>query len=40
MKDLVYHPLEAMQCGIPVICSDIPTLKEVVGDNGFLESPG
>ena len=29
-------PLEAMQCGIPVLCSDIPTLKEVVGNNGFL----
>jgi glycosyltransferase involved in cell wall biosynthesis len=32
-------PLEAMQCGIPVLCSDIPALKEVVGDNGFLRHP-
>lgn len=34
-----YPPLEAMQCGIPVLCSDIPPLKEVVGSNGFLRNP-
>lgn len=32
-------PLEAMQCGLPVICSNITPLKEVVGDNGFLREP-
>jgi len=32
-------PLEAMQCGIPVVCSDIPVLKEVVGNNGILRDP-
>ena len=32
-------PLEAMQCGIPVLCSNIPPLKEVVGSNGFLRAP-
>lgn len=33
-----YPPLEAMQCGIPVLCSNIPPLKEIVGNNGFLRS--
>jgi len=28
-----------MQCGIPVVCSDIPVLKEVVGNNGILRDP-
>ena len=32
-------PLEAMQCGIPVLCSNIPALREVVGTNGFLRDP-
>lgn len=32
-------PLEAMQCGVPVLCSNIPPLKEVVGSNGFLRDP-
>ncbi len=32
-------PLEAMQCGVPVLCSNIPPLKEVVGDNGLLREP-
>jgi len=33
--------LEAMACGKPVICSDIPVLREVVQDkqNGFLLKP-
>ena len=31
-------PLEAMQCGIPVLCSNIPALQEVVGNNGFLRN--
>ncbi|EMI19950.1 glycosyl transferase group 1 [Rhodopirellula maiorica SM1] len=29
-------PLEAMQCGTPVICSDNSSLPEVVGDAGIL----
>ena len=32
-------PLEAMQCGLPVICSNIASLREVVGKNGFLREP-
>ncbi len=32
-------PLEAMQCGAPVICSDRTSLPEVVGDAGFLLDP-
>jgi len=32
-------PLEAMQCGVPVLCSNITALKEVVGNNGFLRDP-
>jgi glycosyltransferase involved in cell wall biosynthesis len=32
-------PLEAMQCGLPVICSDIPSHKEVIGDAGILLPP-
>ena len=32
-------PLEAMHCGIPVLCSNIPALREVVGTNGFLRDP-
>ncbi|MBC7333755.1 MAG: glycosyltransferase family 4 protein [Actinobacteria bacterium] len=31
-------PLEAMRCGLPVIASDCPSLKEVVGDAGILIS--
>jgi glycosyltransferase involved in cell wall biosynthesis len=34
-----YPPLEAMQCGIPVLSSNSSSLKEVVGDNGFLRDP-
>jgi len=32
-------PLEAMQCGIPVITSDTTSLPEVVGDAGILLHP-
>ncbi len=32
-------PLEAMACGIPVVCSDAASLPEVVGDAGLLVSP-
>lgn len=32
-------PLEAMQCGIPVVCSNTTSLPEVVGDAGFLLDP-
>ncbi|MBD2099628.1 glycosyltransferase family 1 protein [Leptolyngbya sp. FACHB-261] len=32
-------PLEAMQCGIPVITSNTSSLPEVVGDAGIMVSP-
>lgn len=32
-------PLEAMQCGVPVITSNISSLPEVVGDAGILVNP-
>ena len=32
-------PLEAMQCGLPVITSNIPALSEVVGDAAIKVSP-
>ncbi|WP_332368189.1 glycosyltransferase family 1 protein [Spirosoma telluris] len=32
-------PLEAMQCGLPVIVSDIPAIKEVVDDAAISVSP-
>jgi alpha-1,3-rhamnosyl/mannosyltransferase len=32
-------PLEAMACGIPVICSNVSSLPEVVGDAGLLIDP-
>ncbi|HYJ80980.1 MAG TPA: glycosyltransferase family 1 protein [Longimicrobiaceae bacterium] len=32
-------PLEAMQCGAPVIVSDVSSLPEVVGDAGILVDP-
>jgi glycosyltransferase involved in cell wall biosynthesis len=32
-------PLEAMACGVPVICSDASSLPEVVGDAGILLNP-
>ena len=35
-----FPPLEAMSCGIPVICSDSSSIKEVVGNAGILVEPG
>ncbi len=35
-----FPPLEAMSCGLPVICSDSSSIVEVVGDAGILVSPG
>lgn len=32
-------PLEAMACGCPVICSDIPVFQEVVGDAAMKVNP-
>jgi glycosyltransferase involved in cell wall biosynthesis len=32
-------PLEAMQCGTPIICSNTSSLPEVVGQGGLLVSP-
>jgi glycosyltransferase involved in cell wall biosynthesis len=32
-------PLEAMQCGTPVICSNTTSIPEVVGNAGILVSP-
>jgi glycosyltransferase involved in cell wall biosynthesis len=32
-------PLEAMQCGLPVICSNRSSLPEVVGSSGVLVDP-
>jgi glycosyltransferase involved in cell wall biosynthesis len=32
-------PLEAMACGVPVICSNAPALPEVVGDAAILVPP-
>ncbi len=31
--------LQAMNCGIPVLLSDIPVLREIVGDAGFFFDP-
>jgi len=33
-------PLEAMSCGLPVICTDSSSLTEVVDDAGILVPPG
>lgn len=35
-----FPPLEAMSCGLPVICSDSSSIGEVVGDAGILVDPG
>jgi glycosyltransferase involved in cell wall biosynthesis len=32
-------PLEAMACGTPVLCADVASLPEVVGDAGVLLAP-
>lgn len=32
-------PLEAMSCGVPVICSNTTSIPEVVGDGGILIDP-
>ena len=34
-----FPPLEAMQLGVPVICSDRTSLPEVIGDAGLLTDP-
>lgn len=34
-----FPPLEAMQMGVPVVCSDRSSLPEVVGDAGILVDP-
>jgi len=34
-----YPPLEAMQCGLPVITSNNTSLREIVGDGGILHDP-
>jgi glycosyltransferase involved in cell wall biosynthesis len=32
-------PLEAMQCGLPIVCSNVSSLPEVVGEAGILVDP-
>ena len=39
MEGFGLPPLEAMQCGVPVICSNTSSLPEVVGDAGILLAP-
>jgi glycosyltransferase involved in cell wall biosynthesis len=34
-----YQPLEAMACGTPVVASNASSIREVVGDAGFLCDP-
>ena len=33
-------PLEALACGCPVVCCDIPVLREVVGENAYFSATG
>jgi glycosyltransferase involved in cell wall biosynthesis len=33
-------PVEALACGTPVVCSDIPALREVLGDRATFVDPG
>jgi glycosyltransferase involved in cell wall biosynthesis len=35
-----FPPLEAMSCGLPVICTDSSSITEVVGAAGILVKPG
>ncbi|MCD4670880.1 MAG: glycosyltransferase family 4 protein [Actinomycetia bacterium] len=35
-----FPPLEAMGCGLPIICSNSSSMKEVVGNAGVLLRPG
>ncbi len=35
-----FPPLEAMSCGLPVICSNVSSLPEVVSDAALLIDPG
>jgi glycosyltransferase involved in cell wall biosynthesis len=35
-----WPPLEAMACGVPVVCSDAGSLPEVVGDAALTVPPG
>lgn len=35
-----FPPLEAMACGAPVVCSDIPVLREVCGEAVRFVAPG
>ena len=38
-RDSVYPILEAMSCGVPVVCSNVTSLPEVVGDAGLVADP-
>ncbi|SVE15074.1 uncharacterized protein METZ01_LOCUS467928, partial [marine metagenome] len=35
-----FPPLEAMACGVPVFCSNIPALQEVLTDAAISKPPG
>lgn len=39
MEGFGFPPLEAMQLGVPVVCSDRASLPEVVADAGVLVDP-